>query len=370
VVEQVVGWRRHLHRHPEPSFHEHETAAFVAERLEEMGVAVERPTGTSVLGRIGEGPPVVALRADIDALPIREESGVEFASERDGLMHACGHDGHTAMLLGAASVLAEADRPAGELRLIFQHAEEIAPGGARDVVAAGAMDGVDFVYGCHLWTPLAYGKVAAVPGPFMAAADFFKLTITGRGGHAGLPHTATDTVSVAAALVTNLQHVVSRGLDPLQPAVLTVGSLHAGDAPNVIPGRAELAGTTRSFDPEVRERLPELIERVAHGVCAAHGAEFELDYTMGYRPVVNDERATALVREAAGEDVLEDLAPIMGGDDFSAYLEHAPGCYAFIGAGGEFPHHHPRFVIDERALEIGTRLHCTVALRALEEYAP
>jgi amidohydrolase len=209
-----------------------------------------------------------------------------------------------------------------------------------------------------------------VPGPFMAAADFFTLTITGRGGHAGLPHTATDTVTVAAALVGNLQHVVSRGLDPLQPAVVTVGSLHAGDAPNVIPGRAELAGTTRSFDPEVRERLPELIERVAEGVCAAHGAEFALDYTMGYLPVVNDERATALVRAAAGEDVLEDLAPIMGGDDFSAYLEHAPGCYAFIGAGGEFPHHHPRFVIDERALEIGTRLHCTVALRALEEYAP
>jgi len=134
--------------------------------------------------------------------------------------------------------------------------------------------------------------------------------------------------------------------------------------------RAELAGTTRSFDPEVRERLPELIERVAEGVCAAHGAEFALDYTMGYLPVVNDERATALVRAAAGEEALEDLAPIMGGDDFSAYLEHAPGCYAFVGAGGEFPHHHPRFVIDERALEIGTRLHCTVALRALEEYAP
>jgi len=152
--------------------------------------------------------------------------------------------------------------------------------------------------------------------------------------------------------------------------VVTVGSLHAGDAPNVIPGRAELTGTTRSFDPAVRERLPELIERTAAGVCAAHGAHYELEYTMGYLPVVNDERATALVRAAAGEEVLEDLAPIMGGDDFSAYLEHAPGCYAFIGAGGEFPHHHPRFVIDERALEIGTRLHRTVALRALEEYAP
>jgi amidohydrolase len=370
VDEQVVAWRRHLHRRPEPSFEEHETAAFVARTLAGFaGVEVERPTATSVLGRLRSGRPgpTVALRADIDALPISEESGVEFASERPGVMHACGHDGHTAMLLGAARELAAAELPGGEVRFIFQPAEERAPGGARPLVEAGVMDGVDFVYGCHLWTPLALGKVAAVPGPFMAAADFFALTVTGRGGHAGLPHAATDAVVVASALVTNLQHVVSRELDPLQPAVITVGSLHAGDAPNVIPGRAELRGTTRSFDPEVRERLPELIERTAAGVCAAHGAEHTLDYTMGYRPVVNDERATALVRAAAGGEQLQDIAPIMGGDDFSAYLEHAPGCYAFVGAGGEFPHHHPRFVIDERALAVGTRLHVDVALAALRE---
>jgi amidohydrolase len=369
VIEQVVEWRRHLHRHPEPSFHEHATAAWVAERLQEIGAAVERPTETSVLAHIGDGRPVVALRADIDALPIREESGVDFASENDGVMHACGHDGHTAMLLGAAQVLAQADRPPGEVRLIFQHAEELAPGGARDLVEAGAMDGVDFVYGCHLWTPLALGKVAAVPGRFMAAADFFKLTITGKGGHAGLPHTATDTVACAAALVTALQHIVSRRLDPLEPAVVTVGSLQAGDAPNVIPGQAVLRGTTRSFDPDVRERIPKLIEEIARGVCAAHGTDYELDFQFGYLPVINDERATALVQQAAGER-LTDLDPIMGGDDFSAYMEHAPGCYAFVGAGGEYPHHHPRFRIDERALEIGTRLHVDVAQRALEEFTP
>ena len=209
------------------------------------------------------------------------------------------------------------------------------------------MEGVDFIYGCHLWTPLEYGKVAAMPGPFMAAADFFKATITGRGGHGGLPHTAIDTIAAAAEFVGSLQHIVSRRADPLQPAVVTIGSFHAGDAPNVIPGRAELRGTTRSFDAALRERMPELIEEIGNGVCAAHGAEFELDFTFGYKPVVNDERATGLVRDVVGDE-LSELDPIMGGDDFSAYLAEAPGCYAFVGAGGEYPHHHPRF-LDRRA---------------------
>ena len=370
VDEDVVAWRRHLHRHPEVSFSEHETSAWVAETLEGFGLAVERPTETSVVARLrGSTPgPTVALRADIDALPIQEESGVEFASERPGAMHACGHDGHTAMLLGAASQLVARDLPAGEVRFIFQHAEELAPGGARELVSAGVMKGVDLIYGCHLWTPLAYGKVAAVPGPFMAAADFFALTITGRGGHAGLPHTAVDTIACAAELVGSLQHIVARRIDPLEPAVVTVGSLHAGDAPNVIPGKAVLTGTTRSFDPGVRALIPKLIDEVARGVCAAHGAEHELDFRFGYKPVVNEQRATELVREAVGEQLV-DIDPIMGGDDFSAFQAEAPGCYAFIGAGGEFPHHHPRFVIDERALAIGTRLHVQVAQRALEVFA-
>jgi amidohydrolase len=372
VDDDVVAWRRHLHRNPEVSFSEHETAAFVAETLEGFGgeLTVERPTETSVLARLSSGKPgpTVALRADIDALPIQEESGVEFASERPGAMHACGHDGHTAMLLGAAQTLTQTELPGGELRFIFQHAEELPPGGARDLVAAGVMEGVDFVYGCHLWTPLAFGKVAAAPGAFMAAADFFRLTIAGKGGHAGLPHTATDTIAAAAELVGSLQHIVSRRIDPLQPAVVTIGSLHAGDAPNVIPGHAELTGTARSFDPDVRERIPKLIDEIARGVCSAHGAEHELDFQFGYNPVVNEERATAIVREAIGEALVE-LDPIMGGDDFSAYLAEVPGCYAFIGAGGEYPHHHPRFQIDERSLATGTRLHVQVALRALEVIA-
>lgn len=366
VDEDVIAWRRHLHRNPEVSFEEHETSAFVASTLEQLGVEVSRPTGTSVLGRLrgGASGPVVALRADIDALPIHEDSGVEFASERPGAMHACGHDGHTAMLLGAAKTLAAEGVPHGEVRFIFQHGEELAPGGAREMIEAGVMEDVDFVYGCHLWTPLAYGKVAAVPGDWMAAADFFEITITGRGGHAGLPHTAVDTVACAAELVGALQHIVARRIDPLQPAVVTVGSFHAGDAPNVIPGEARLAGTARSFDPDVRGLIPKLMEEIGHGVCAAHGASFELRYVYGYKPVVNDAAATELVRSVV-RDELVDLDPIMGGDDFSAYQAEAPGCYAFIGAGGEYPHHHPRFVIDERALKIGTRLHVDVARRVL-----
>ncbi|MDA0184198.1 amidohydrolase [Solirubrobacter phytolaccae] len=366
VEEDVVAWRRHLHRHPEVSFEEHETSAFVAQTLAELGVEVSRPTETSVLGRLrgdGDGP-VVALRADIDALPIQEESGVDFASERPGAMHACGHDGHTAMLLGAAKTLAADGVPRGEVRFIFQHGEELAPGGARDMIAAGVMEGVDFVYGCHLWTPLEYGKVAAVPGDWMAAADFFEITITGRGGHAGLPHTAVDTVACAAELVGSLQHIVARRIDPLQPAVVTIGSIHAGDAPNVIPGEARLTGTARSFDPDVRSLIPKLIEEIGHGVSAAHGASFELRFVYGYKPVVNDPVATELVRSVVRDELVEP-DPIMGGDDFSAYLAEAPGCYAFVGAGGPFPHHHPRFVIDERALAIGTRLHVDVANKVL-----
>jgi len=378
VFDEVVEWRRHLHRHPELSFQERETAAWIAETLATFGddLEVERPAENAVVAhlRTGRPGPVVALRADIDALPIDEDSGVDFASEKAGVMHACGHDGHTAMLLGAARLLAGArdSLPGGELRFLFQPAEELAPGGARDLVAAGAVDGVDFVYGCHLWTPLAYGKVAAMPGAFMAASDFFTLAITGRGGHGGLPHVADDTIAIGAQVVTNLQHVVARRVDPLERAVLSIGTFHAGDAPNVLPGRVEMSGTVRTFDPDLRERMPVLIEEVIRGVTSAHGAGYDLDYQFGYQPVVNDERATALVRDAIDPAALTDLAPIMGGDDFSAYLAEVPGCYAFIGAGDEaagatFPHHHPRFRIDERALGTGVRMHVDVALRALKE---
>jgi amidohydrolase len=377
LAEQVVAWRRHLHRNPELSYEERGTARFIAETLEGLGgLEIERPSDTSVVARLRTGRPgrTLAIRADIDALPIREESGVEYASQRDGVMHACGHDGHAAMLLGAAAELtARAGELTGEVRFLFQPAEEVPPGGAEQLVADGALDGVDLVTGCHLWTPLPCGQVAARPGPAMAAADFFTLAITGQGGHAALPHTATDTVAVAAQVVTNLQHVVARRVDPLASAVVSVGTFHAGDAPNVLPGRAELSGTVRTFDPELRARMPELLEDVARGVTSAHGAGYELDYRMAYRPVINDPEAADLVTRAlAAIDgaTLSELAPIMGGDDFSAYQAEVPGCYFFVGAGSEeagaiWPHHHPRFRIDERALDIGVRAHVRTALAAL-----
>ena len=319
--EQVVEWRRHLHRHPEVSFEEHETSAWIAARLSELGVTVSRPTETSVLGRLGSGDgPVVALRADIDALPIHEESGVEFASERPGAMHACGHDGHTAMLLGAAAELAALGAAAGEVRFIFQHAEELAPGGARELIAAGVMEGVDFVYGCHLWTPLEYGKVAAVPGDFMAAADFFQITITGKGGHAGLPHTAVDTVAAAAAFVGQVQHIVSRRIDPLQPAVVTIGSIRAGDAPNVIPGEAVLlghvalllGGRARADPGADRGDRPGRVRGARRVVRARLHVRLQAGrQRCGRRP--------SWCARSSGDE-LSELDPIMGGDDFSAYL--------------------------------------------------
>jgi amidohydrolase len=374
VRDAVIAWRRHLHQHPELSYHEERTSRFVAETLAGFGgLEISHPTPTSVLARLfGARPgPVLAIRADMDALPIQEKNTHAFVSQHDGAMHACGHDGHTAMLLGAVQVLVGMhEQLSGEVRFIFQHAEEVAPGGAEELVRAGVLDGVDLVIGAHLWLLSPVGQVGVKDGPLMAAPDQFTITIRGSGGHAAQPHLVVDPVVVAAQAVINLQHIVARNVDPFAPAVVSVTRIQGGTTYNVIPESVELQGTVRTIDPALRARVPELMRRVLDGVTRAHGASFTLDYLEGYRPVVNDAKANALLRRAVaralGPGALVDATPTMGGEDFSAYQQRTPGSFFFIGArdeatGKTFPHHHERFDLDERALDHGTRIFVAAA---------
>jgi amidohydrolase len=375
VREEVIGWRRHLHQYPERSFHEERTARFIVDTLESFGgLELSRPTATSVVARlVGSAPgPVLAIRADIDALPIEERNTHDFVSRTPGTMHACGHDGHTAMLLGAVKVLlAQRANIAGEIRFVFQHAEELNPGGAEELVNAGVMDGVDMVIGAHLWSPLDVGKVGVKSGPLMAAPDIIRITITGSGGHGAIPQQTVDPIAVAAQVITNLQHIISRNVDPFQPAVVSITRIAGGTTHNVIPGSVELEGTVRTFDKDLRAKMAAMIERILAGVTSAHGASYTLEYELGYRPVVNDERAADLLRRAVtralGADALVEATPSMVGEDFSAYLQRVPGAFFYVGARCEErgivqPHHHECFDVDERALDNATRIFVAAAL--------
>lgn len=366
--DQVISWRRHLHMHPELSFHEQATAQFVFDTLSAMpALELSRPTPTSVMARLRGPLPgrIIAVRADIDALPITEENDVPYQSRVTGVMHACGHDGHTSILLGLAQVLSEhQDEIRGEVRFIFQHAEELSPGGAEEMVNAGVMDGVAQVIGLHLWASMPVGLIGIVPGPAMAAPDNFQLTITGKGGHAAIPHDTVDPIAVGAQLVTALQQIVSRNVDPLDNAVLSVTQFIAGTTFNVIPESAYMCGTVRTFDPALRAKMPQMMERVIKGITSAFGATYNFSFERGYRPVVNDPelsaRLSGVVEREFGAETLHPLRPIMGGEDFSAFQQKAPGVFAFVGAGNEaagiiYPHHHPRFQIDERSLDVGLR---------------
>ncbi|MDR6776665.1 MULTISPECIES: M20 metallopeptidase family protein [Paenibacillus] len=375
LQENMVEWRRHLHKNPEISFQESKTAAFVADKLESWGIEIRRQVGGhGVVGTIrGAKPgPVVLLRADMDALPIQDEKECEYRSGVDGAMHACGHDGHTSALLGTAYYFSlNRDELQGEIRLLFQPAEELLPGGAVSVIKDGILEGVDVIYGIHLWTPFPVGTAASCAGPLMAAADDFYIEITGKGGHGGMPQSTNDSVVAGSALVMQLQSVVSRSVDPLRPAVLTVGTIQGGSAQNVIAETCRLSGTIRTFDEETRTVMKERLHEVTELTAATYGTTAQVRYIMGYPPVVNDtHEASRFFNEAKsvfGEENVQEASKLMPAEDFAYYLERVPGCFMFVGAGNPvkgavYPHHHPKFDFDEDAMINAVRLFIAMSM--------
>ncbi len=376
---ELVDTRRDLHSHPEVAFEEERTAALVADRLRNLGMEPKEGIGgtgvTASWNTTGKGKRLL-LRADMDALPVQEENEEEYRSRVEGKMHGCGHDGHTAILLTVARMLTRlSPPPAGGIEFLFQPAEEIA-NGALAMIDAGALQSspVDAAFGLHLWNSLPIGKVAVTDGPVMAAADEFNVTVLGRGCHAAAPQEGRDPILAAAHVVSALQQISSRRVDPLDSAVVSVGSIHGGDTFNVIPEKVLLNGTVRSFSNEVYETIPELFEDVVKNAAKTMGCETRIDYIRSARPVINDAHMAEIVREVAREIVgPENLLDerTMGAEDFGEFLYRVPGCFFFVGSandslGKNHPHHSPRFDFDEDALSIGARLLATVACRFLQ----
>jgi amidohydrolase len=371
----LVEWRRDFHRHPELAFEEKRTSDVVRKFLGSVGIEVRSCGRTGLRGVLRGGGPgrTVALRADMDALPVAEIADHDYASGNPGVMHACGHDGHMAILMGAAKILAgrRATLP-GTVVFLFQPSEEKPPGGARAMIEEGALDGVDSVFGLHLWQPMPTGVVGLRAGAMMAQADNFEVIVQGRGGHASQPHLTVDPVMAAANVVIAAQTIVSRFTDPLRPVVVSFTTIHGGRIHNIIPDSVTMTGTVRTLDLEtqrvVKKRLGELCEQT----CRSFGATAEFTYTEGYPPVVNDPASVDLVSRVAarelGGDAVKTIAPIMGGEDFAYYLQHVPGAFALLGMGDNrpHPHHSARFDIDEKVLPLGVRLMTAVALEMLQ----
>ena len=374
--DEMTAWRRELHAHPETAFQEHRTADYVAAKLTEFGIPIDRGlAGTGVVGTIkrGEGP-AIGLRADMDALHIHEANGFGHKSQNAGKMHACGHDGHTTMLLGAARYLAEAGRFAGTVHLIFQPAEET-EGGGRKMIEDGLFRKfpVQEVYGMHNWPGTAVGRFAVRAGPMLAATDTFEIVVTGKGGHAAMPHTVIDPVLAAANIITALQQIASRNTHPVDSAVVSVTQIHAGDAWNVIPEQVLLRGTARAFKPAVRDMVERRMKEVVDGIAAAHGATATYMYKRNYPPTVNHERETEIAARAAATVVGEanvdrNPMPTMGGEDFAFMLEQKPGCYIFIGNGpsdGGRVLHSPHYDFNDEVLPIGASYWATLVEQVL-----
>lgn len=371
--DELTALRRKLHSEPELSFEEVKTTAFVCAYLDELGIPYRKTEPTGVIAEIkgAAGGKTVALRGDMDALSVEQlNTHVPYASKIEGKMHACGHDAHTSMLLIAAKALSDVkDELPGNVRLLFQPAEEIAQG-AKAMVDQGAMDGVDNVFGIHIWSQMPTHKVSCTPGPSFAAADIFKVHFTGKGGHGAMPQDCIDAALVASSFVMNVQTVISRTIDPQQAAVLTVGKMEVGTRFNIIAENALIEGTVRTFNQDVRDQIETSISQYAKSVADMYGATAEVEYIRGTEPVINDEESANLVQqvatEAFGPDVVYDEKPTMGAEDFSFFLDKAPGSFALVGSGNpekdtEWSHHHGNFDIDEDALVTGAELYAQYA---------
>ncbi|RAT97265.1 M20 family metallopeptidase [Brevibacillus sp. Leaf182] len=366
LAQWAISERRYLHQYPELSGQEYQTAAYVRKYLQEWKMELIPCEPPNVIGilRGTDGKKTIALRADMDALPIVEEGEKAYLSKNEGVAHVCGHDGHTAILLAAAKWLSEnrAD-VAPNVLFLFQSSEEMLPSGAQAIVRQGVIDDVDAVFGLHLWQPLEKGKIGISTGAMMASADDLRIVITGRGGHGSMPHETVDPIYVASQVINAVQGIVARSVNPIEPAVISICRMEAGSTYNVIPNQAVLYGTLRAQSEKTRQLLARELKQKIEALCLAWGADGEVIVDWGTPPVVNDEQMSRFVADVVadqfGESSLAYVEPVMGGEDFSYYLERKPGSFIFIGMGGEkssYPHHHPRFDIDEDVIPTAVEL--------------
>ena len=378
IEQQLIAWRRHFHQHPETGFEEHETGRYIVEQLQGIDVEIQHPvaqTGVVALMSNGDGP-TIALRADMDALPIQETGDVPYKSTRDGVMHACGHDAHMATLLGAATALDQLrDQWHGTIKFIFQPGEE-GFAGAKQMIDDGVLKDpqVAAIFGLHVWNYQDYGTVGVKPGPTLAAADEFEITVIGTGGHAALPQQTVDIILVAAQLVVALQSIVSRNLDPLESGVVSIGMIRGGQTFNVIPTEVLLKGTARAMREEDRLLIKARIAEICQGVASTYGAAINLNYHDSYPPTINDAQMSSLVLEAARVVVGDGAGPpflSMGGEDMAFFLQEVPGCFFFVGSAKPehrqrpAPHHCAHFDINERALAVGASVFIEIVQRIM-----
>ncbi|MBP1912255.1 M20 metallopeptidase family protein [Thermococcus stetteri] len=372
IEDLIISWRRDFHMHPELKYEEERTSRIVEEHLREWGYSIKR-VGTGVIADIGGGRKTIALRADMDALPIQEENDVPYKSQVPGKMHACGHDAHTAMLLGAAKIIAEhKDELKGRVRLIFQPAEE-GGNGAVKMIEGGALEGVDAIFGFHVWMDLPSGVIGIRDGPFLAGAGIFNGKIIGKGGHGASPHETIDPIPIAAEAVLAFQTIVSRNIEPIETGVVSVTSIHAGTAFNVIPEDVEFKGTFRFFKPEVGELIQTRMKEILDGITKAHRAKYELSIEELTPPTINSPEMAGFARKVAEKYKLNytEVRPTMGAEDFAFYLQEVPGAFLALGIRNEekgivYPHHHPKFDVDEDVLYIGTAMEVALAFEFLE----